>query len=117
MSFADRHKKGSVFTWKVPEDKEAIFKKLSDYPVGTKLRVMAMYINSKGKYKPHPVFITDANIFIDIPAGNTEEVEKIMQTPEDIADINDGKVGIEIEAYTSKQYGARIGFHFIDMPV
>lgn len=117
MSFADRHKKGSVFTWKVPEElgKNAEFKKLKDYPEGTKLKIMAMYINSKGKYKPHPVFITDTNTFVDIPAGNTEEVEKIMQTPEDIADINNGKVGIQIENYVSNQYGDQVGFKFIDM--
>lgn len=116
MSFADRHAKGSKFTWKVPEDAEKQeFHKLKDYPEGTEIRIMSMYINSKGKFQPHPVFISDQNEFIDIPAGNADEVNQIMESDEDIADINSGKVGIKIEAYESKTYGHQVGFKWVDL--
>lgn len=118
MSFANRHSKGSRFTWKVPDEKandKANFHKLKDYPEGTEIRIMSMYINSKGKYQPHPVFISSDNEFIDIPSGNTDEVKQIMENDEDVADINAGKVGIKIESYTSKQYGDQVGFKWVDL--
>lgn len=115
MSFADRHKKGSRFTWKVPEGVQPTFKKLSDYPVDTTFKIMAIFINTKGKYKDHPVFITDQNIFLDIPAGNLDESKKIIDSDDDVSDINAGKVGIVTEKYISKQYGEQMGFKWVDL--
>lgn len=115
MSFAERHNKGSKFTWQAPEGSKAVFKKLSDYPVDTTFKIVAIYINTKGKFKDHPVFITDQNIHLDIPAGNMDDVKEILNSSEDIADINAGKVGIEVTRYESKQYGTQAGFKFIDL--
>lgn len=115
MSFASRNNKGNKFTWKAPEGSEVVFKKLKDYPENTRFKIVAMYINSKGKFKDHPVFVTDQNIHIDIPSGNTNDVLKILSSDEDIADINAGKVGIEVTRYESKQYGTQTGFVFVDL--
>lgn len=115
MSFASRNNKGSKFTYQAPEGVTPEFKKLSEFPVGTRFRIVAMYINSKGKYEDHPVFITDQNIHLDIPAGNRKDVEKILESDEDIADINEGKVGIVTESYKSPKYGDQIGFKYIDL--
>lgn len=115
MSFASKFNKGSKFTYQAPEGKEAVFKKLSDFPIGTQFRIVSMYINTKGKYKDHPVFITDENIHLDIPSGNLETVREILQDADAIADINKGLVGIVTEKYTSKQYGEQTGFKFVDL--
>lgn len=115
MSFASKFNKSSKFTFKAPEGVEPTFKKLSEYPVDTTFRIVAMYINRKGKYKDHPVFVTPDNVHLDIPAGNTVTVKEILSDKEAIQDINDGKVGIITEKYHSTQYGDQIGFKFIDM--
>lgn len=112
MSFADKYNKGSKFTFKTPE--KADFKKLSDFAEGTTLVLKAIYINSKGKYQPHPVFVTETHL-VDIPAGNTDTVNKILEDDEAIADINAGKVGFVVEKYTSKKYGEQTGFRFVDL--
>lgn len=114
MSFAQRHSKGSKFTWSLPTDQEPTFKKLADFPIGAKIRIVAVYINKKGKYNPHPVFISDMGEYIDIPAGNIDDANAILTSDEDIKDINDGKVGIQTEKYISKKYGEQVGFKFID---
>lgn len=115
MSFASRNNKGSKFTYQAPEGVQPEFKKLSDFPIGTQFKIVAMYINSKGKFADHPVFITDHNIHLDIPAGNRKDVEKILESDEDIADINSGKVGIITEKYLSEKYGEQVGFKYIDL--
>lgn len=112
MSFANKYNKGSKFTFKTPDD--ADYKKLSEFAEGTQFILRAIFINDKGKYKPHPVFVTEHHL-VDIPSGNTDMVEKILDDEEAIADINEGKVGFVVEKYVSKQYGEQTGFKFVDL--
>lgn len=64
-------------------------------------KILGAYINTKSKYGNAPVVITD-NCFVNLPKHLLETFLKILESDEDVADINNGKVGFKIRTYSPK---------------
>lgn len=119
MSFAERHNKGNQFT-NVPEyGEKPTFKSLKELyeanGADAKYRFHGFYVNSKGNFGDSPAAYLDGCI-CNFPAHMLEECKSF--TPEDIADINDNKVGFQIEQYEKQlKNGKKIchGIKWIDM--
>lgn len=126
MSFADRHNKGqNLFTFRLEhkEGEENTFKKLSELDGNTTYYVRGFFISKAGKYGKHPVAIvttsdtqdTAEGFFVDFPKSSNDEIEEILKNPDDVADINNCKVGFTTHKYDNK-YGKNFtGFTFCDI--
>lgn len=101
----------SQFTYKLPENTE--FVKLSD--LGTKenidnevpFEVRILYINSKGKFNPHPVACVvsdDKATLVDLPENLTDTVKTIIDDPDAVEAINNGQCGFTVRSYHSSKY-------------
>lgn len=77
---------------------------------GTKAihKVVALYVNDKGLYKPHPiaVCIIDGGeiVQVDLPEHLTETVEDIIEDDTAVNLIKSGKCGIIARSYTTDKY-------------
>ena len=96
MSFATRHSKGSKFN---VNTEGYTYAKLSDLELGKAYVIQALYINTKGNYDPNPIAPIIDGVLVNLPAHLTNEVKAIIESDEDVADINAGKVGFEVEEY------------------
>ena len=107
MSFASRHNKSGV-NFDI-DTKDFSFKSLRDlYKENGKDYVYAMYgiyINRKSEFGDHPVaIIPELMILADFPSSMTEDVEEMLKSDEDIADIKNGKAAFKIDEYKHKKY-------------
>ena len=117
MSFAARHQKGSIFDcntegfeYKKPSE---LYSECPDQVH----QLQGIYINRKSQYGDAPVAIT-TEFFVNLPEYMLEEVQEILRSADDIADIKAGKVGFKVETY-EKQVGKQIktcyGIRWIDI--
>lgn len=118
MSFASKHNKGGIiFNIDISSFK---FKKLSDLfneAEGRAIKIDGLYINTKGRFDAHPVAIcADDCLLVDLPSHLTEEVKEVLQDPEDIEAIKEGRVGFTIDNYVDKKYGKNcFGVNWVDL--
>ena len=117
MSFAARHQKGSLFDCNT-EGFE--YKKLSELYAEEpdhEHQLQGLYINRKSQYGDAPVAIT-TDFFVNLPEYMLEEVQEILRSSEDVADIKAGKVGFKVETYekqVGKQTKTCYGIRWIDI--
>lgn len=118
MSVASRFNKKNPFTFQVPEDfgyvsLEDLF---DENGKEGKYTVHTMFINTKGKFKPHPTVAID-DCLVSFPSHLTETVEEIMKDDEAVAAVNEGKFGFMIRPYQTKAYPDQVfyGVDWIDM--
>ena len=109
--FAELNK--SNYQWKV-DGKDFPFKKLSEFEVGDTFTIRGLYINSKGKYKPHPVAILD-DVKVDLPEHLTEAIKQILDDPVKCKAVDEGKCGAEVYKYDSSQRKDCYSINFIDI--
>lgn len=109
--FAELNK--TAYQWKV-DGKDFPFKKLSEYKAGDTFTIRGLYINSKGKYKPHPVAILD-DVKVDLPEHLTETVKLILDDPEKCKAVDEGHCGAEVYYYDSAQRKNCASVHLIDI--
>ena len=107
MSFAKKYNKvKAIFNIDVSD---FTFMKLSDIYTeygDNVIKVDGLYINDKGKYKPHPVAINvTEKTLIDLPAHMTKTVKEILKDSESISLIKKGLVGLCAKQYKDKKYG------------
>lgn len=117
MSFAARHRKGSIFDCNT-EGFE--YKKLSELYAEEpdfEHQLQGLYINRKSQYGDAPVAIT-TEFFVNLPEYMLEEVQDILRSADDVADIRAGKVGFKVETY-EKEIGKKTktcyGIRWIDI--
>ena len=79
------------------------FKKLSELEMDKIYPVLGFYINVKGKFDDHPVFISDG-ILVDAPSHMTETIKEMLKDPEMIDAIKSGRIGFHVYTYKSKNY-------------
>ena len=79
------------------------FKKLSDLEEDKIYPLLGFYINVKGKFGDHPVFISDG-ILVDVPPHMTEDTKEMLKDPEMLEAIRAGRIGFHVYQYTSKTY-------------
>ena len=118
MSFAAKHNKGNVFNidtegWSEYRDLKSLLKENGPdevYPVH------GFYINRKSQFGDAPVIISDG-FFVNCPRHMLEDVRQIMTDAEDIAAINDGRVGFKVRTYEAKNYNNKkcYGVEFVDI--
>ena len=117
MSFAAKHNKGSKFSvdtegWSEYRDLKSLYK---EDPEAVR-PVYGFYINKKSQFGNAPVIICDG-YYVNCPKHMLDDVMDILQCAEDIADINDGKVGFKVRTYEAKNYKNKkcYGVEFVDM--
>ena len=111
MSFAARHQKGLIFNCNTDGFEYKKLVELYDAKKPEKVfPIQGLYINTKSKFGKAPVAICN-DCFVNLPAHMLEEVQEILKSAEDIADIKAGKVGFIVEPYTTDEgmtcYGVR----------
>lgn len=113
MSFAEKYNKGqNQFTYRLQSEE---FKKLADLEIGTQYLIRGLFISRKGKFGDHPVAVGN-DFFIDLPKNSLDTVKEILQDDDAVQDINDCKVAIVPETYTSTKYNKEfVGFNFVDV--
>lgn len=109
--FAELNK--SNYQWKV-SGKDFPFKKLSEFEAGDIFTIRGLFINSKGKYKPHPVAILD-DVKVDLPEHLTEAVKQILDDPVKCEAVDNGKCGAEVYKYDSSQRKDCYSINFVDI--
>lgn len=84
-----------------------IWKKLEDMLFddgkGTVYTLTGIFIKRNGKFGPRPYVSTDQYL-VDLPQRRLDDVEKMLEDPEVIQQIKDGKAGFWIRSYMSKKY-------------
>lgn len=72
------------------------------------------YVNSRGQYGPQAVAFTHG-VYINLPDHMLQDVQEIMNTPEVVSQINDGKAGFTIYEYESKRGRKGYSVTFCDL--
>lgn len=72
------------------------------------------YVNSIGQYGPQAVAFTHG-VYINLPEHMLQDVQEIMNTPEVVSQINDGKAGFTIYEYESKRGRKGYSVTFCDL--
>lgn len=86
------------------EEKEREFKKLEElYNMNPKKKweIVAIFINTKGKYGDQGVFVTD-DYNVNLPKHLLEMCEELRQDDEVVDLINQRKIGFDIYEYEGK---------------
>lgn len=103
MSFADRHNKGNKFNYRTPEGTEIEFLSAKEvFEMGEPFRVLAIYPNDSGYYGRTYNLVSENGKQINAPKYMNEAIEEILESSEDIADINNGVVGVEGYEYVKE---------------
>ena len=111
MSFASRNNSGSRFN---VDTKGFPFVKLTDLDLETTYPIQGFYINSKGDFEPHPVFILKDKL-VDMPQHLTEKCREIQGRDEDVMDIVAGKVGFKVREYVDRKGKTRRTIDWVDL--
>lgn len=104
MSFASRFNKGN--RWDIDTtgfeffDLEYLIKANGKNYV---YMVRGAYINTKGKYDPAPVIISDDK-YINAPSHMCAQFNDILADEQAIEDIKNGRVGVKIYKYYSQNH-------------
>lgn len=70
---------------------------------GTVYTLTGLFINQKGKYGPRPYVSTDKYL-IDLPQHRLEDIKQMLEIPEIVQQVTDGKAGFTIRPYISRKY-------------
>lgn len=111
MSFANKHNSGSKFNI---DTKGFPYVKLSELSLDKVYTLNGFFINSKGNFNPHPVFIVDGTL-IDMPEHLTSKCREIESDTQDILDITAGKVGFKVREYQDKKGITRRSIEWVDI--
>ena len=121
MTFASRHNKNvtNLFTYKQHPDAQFIkvrtlFEEGYTREAKKPAVVRGVFISRAGKYGPSASLICDG-FNVNLPAHMLEEVEAILKSPEDIADINAGRVGVYAYEYVNSNGGASYSISWTDL--
>ena len=121
MSFANRHNKNTSNLFTYQQQKDAQFIKCRDlYDQGYTMEakkaatVRGVFISRAGKYGPSASLICEG-FNVNLPAHMLEEVEEILRSPEDLEDINAGRVGVYAYEYVNKNGGASYSVTWTDL--
>lgn len=117
MSFAARHQKGSIFDCNTEGFEYKKLSELYDAEPDMEHQLQGLYINRKSQYGDAPVAIT-TEFFVNLPEYMLDEVQEILRSADDIADIKAGKVGFKVETYEKaigKQTKTCYGIRWIDI--
>lgn len=104
--------KTKSFTFKIPTGTE--FKSVKDLEVGNTYKARLLYINKKSKFGDAPVVVTDDSI-INLPKHLLEDVKTMINDPEAVTAVNEGRVGFIPYEYESKQYGTCYSIKWTDI--
>lgn len=115
MSFANRHNK--VNRWGI-DTKGFDYKKISEIIAAdgedTVYKVYGVLLHKGGKYGDSAAVILES-CYVNLPNHMAADVEKILDTEEDCADIRAGVVGIEFYSYESKNGNVCYSANWVDM--
>lgn len=121
MSFASRHNKATsnVFTYQQIED--APFCKVRElyehgYTEDKKrpIIVRGCFINRGGKYGDSAALVCEG-FNVNLPNHMLKEVEEILRSEQDIADINAGTVGAYAYEYTNRNGGKSYSLRWCEL--
>lgn len=121
MSFASKHNKSTenLFTFQqaegVPWTKTAELYAHGYTSEDKAIVCLGLFINRSGRYDPYPVMICQG-FNVNLPAHMLKEVEEILNSPEDIAAINNAQVGAYVYEYTNSRGGKSYGLCWVDIP-
>ena len=98
-TFAQRHQKTQ---WNI-NTKDFTFVSLKDLlsacpDRNNRFNLKGLYVNNKGQFGPHPVFIIEGYL-VDMPKHLLEETKEILAEGIDIDDIKDGNVFFKVVEY------------------
>ena len=110
MSFAKKLNK-VVFKY---ETKGKDFVKLGDLVQNKIYKIQAAFINKKSKFGPSPVLGLET-CMVDLPAHCLEDVEAILNDPEMIEEIQNGKAGFSVVTYQDKNGVTRYSVNWEDI--
>lgn len=113
MAFSiTKHNKGNnQYSFKAGTDFE--YKKLSELAHAGAV-VRGFFINKKSKYGAHPVAVCDS-FYVDLPKYSMDQINEIIADSEATEAINNGKVGIAPDPYTTSDGKEFIGFTLFDI--
>ena len=119
MTFANRHNHGNKFTFRQEKDapyiKAAELFKRGVNSEQTAVRVRGLYINRGGRFGDSPAMICDG-FNVNLPSHMLREVEDMIASDEDVADINAGKAGAFAYEYENRNGSTSYGIAWVDMP-
>lgn len=102
MGIANKYNRGSVFTVRPQGQTYYTLEELFNQNRKEHI-VLAMYVNTKGKFGPTPTILT-SECFINLPQHLTETVKEMIDDKEVVDAVNSGNLGIEIYQYFSNKY-------------
>jgi hypothetical protein len=73
-----------------------------------------MYINTKGKFGDQAVIYTD-KFYVNTPGHMLERCQEILHDQETIDDINAGRCGFTVYAYTDQNGTERYSISFVEI--
>ena len=111
MSFASKYNKGSRFNI---DTKGYPFLKIEELALDQVYKLDGFYINNKGNFDPHPVFISNMTC-IDMPQHLTDVCRDIQGKDEDVMSIIAGKVGFKVREYVDKKGKTRRTIDWVDL--
>lgn len=83
------------------EEKERDFKKLAELKENTKYTILAVFINTKGKFGDQGLFVTD-DFQVNLPPHLLDLAHDLRQDEEVIEAINNRQLAFEIYQYNGK---------------
>lgn len=120
MAFAEKHNKSTSNVFTYQQIKDAPYIKVKDvYNNGntskdTALTVRGCYVNRGGRYGDSPALICEG-FNVNLPNHMLQEVNDILQDPQDIADINAGRVWFYAYEYTNRNGGSSYSIRWVDL--
>lgn len=80
----------------------------------TVYRVMALFINDKGRYGDQPLVLTPY-FYVNLPSHLCNDVTDMIRDPEIVEQINAGKAGFKIRSYTNRNGGTSYSVEWVDV--
>lgn len=116
MSFADKYNRGSKFDIDTKGFEYVSLQQLQDPEDLEKVYILrGLYINKKSKYGDAPVAILNS-CFVNLPKHLLPDVYDMLQDPDTVFDIQNGKAGFKIEEYEDRNYGRHcFGVRWVDV--
>ena len=121
MSFANKHNTGNAASFTYKQIENPAYVKVKDlYQAGhvdkeTAIKVRGCFISNKGRFGKSGVLVCDG-FNVNLPKHMTEDIESILQDPDDIASINNECVGFFTYPYKDSQGGTSYGVTWVDLP-
>jgi len=115
IMFTSKYSHGKKF---LVDDSKFEFKTLDQYVSDNKdtksVKVLGMFTYA-GKYGERAAIVTADGFKVTLPDHLVNDVKSIMDTPEEVQAVNEGKCGFEFRTYADKRGVIRNSGNFIDM--